>query len=316
MRLTRVISLATGPAADSGSSVEDNLQTMLYWLEQSAKLKPDFVCFSEIALHLGLSPAERLVKAEPVPGPSTLKAAEYAKKLNTYVIWTLIEQDGNRFYNTAVLIGRTGQIIGRYRKFQPTGYEMADGVSPGAEIPVWQTDFGRVGAAICFDIKFPDIGLALSRGKANIVFWPSMFVGGLRVNSWARDYGFHMVSCYTGGCTIVNSDGQNVFAKDQPPPFAPGKGLIASAFAELNTDCKTYHLDYNQHKLPAIKDKYGSGVDICYNRDEGTFVLSSKTADRNVEDIEQEFELEDLRDYLDKAENLGRATRSREEKLS
>jgi len=107
-----------------------------------------------------------------------------------------------------------------------------------------------------------------------------------------------------------------LFRSDQPPPFAPGKGLIASAFAELNTDCKTYHLDYNQHKLPAIKDKYGSGVDICYNRDEGTFVLSSKTADRNVEDIEQEFELEDLRDYLDKAENLGRATRSREEKLS
>jgi predicted amidohydrolase len=274
---------------------------MLYWLEESAKLRPDFVCFPEIALHSGLTPAEGLIKAQTIPGPSTSKVAEYAKKLNTYIIWTLIEQDNNRFYNTAVLISRTGRIIGRYRKFQPTSYEMADGISPGTEVPVWQTDFGRVGAATCFDIKFPEIGLALSRGKANIVFWPSMFVGGLRLNSWSRDYGFHMVACYTGGCTIVASSGRDVFGKEQAQPFPPGQGLLASAFAELNTDCKTYHLDYNQHKLSAIKDKYGEGVDICYCRDEATFVLSSKMDDYSIGDIEQEFELEDLRDYLDKA---------------
>ncbi len=309
MRLARIVALATGPGVDSGVSVEDNQQTMLYWLEESAKLRTDFVCFSEIALHLGLTPAERLIKAETVPGASTSKVAEYAKKLNTYVIWTLIEQDGNRFYNTAVLISRTGQIIGRYRKFQPTSYEMADGISPGTEVPVWPTDFGRVGAATCFDIKFPAIGLALSRGQANIVFWPSMFMGGLRLNSWSRDYGFHMVACYAGGCTIVASNGRDVFRKDQDQPFPPEKGLSASAFAQFNTDCKTYHLDYNQHKLPTINDKYGEGVDICYCRDEATFVLSSKMADRSVEDIEQEFELEDLRSYLDKTENLSKVNR-------
>ena len=309
MRLTRIVALATGPAVDSGASVEDNQQTMLYWLEESAKLTPDFVCFSEIALHLGLTPAERLVKAQTVPGPSTSRAVEYAKKLNTYVIWTLVEKAGSRFYNTAVLISRTGQIIGCYRKYQPTIYEMNDGISPGTEVPAWQTDFGRVGAAICFDLKFTEVGLALSRGKANIVFWPSMFVGGLRLNSWSRDYGFHMVACYAGGCSIVASNGQEVFRKEQDQPFPPGKGLSASAFSELNTDCKTYHLDYNQHKLSAIEDKYGEGVDICYCRDEATFVLSSKRADRSVEDIEDEFELEDLRDYLDKAEDLSRANR-------
>ena len=77
--------------------------------------------------------------------------------------------------------------------------------------------------------------------------------------------------------------------------------MTASAFAELNTDCKTYHLDYNQDKLPQIEDKYGSGIDIYYCRDEATFVLASKMPNCSVEDIEREFGLEDLRDYLDKA---------------
>ena len=143
MRLTRIVALATGSGVDSGASVQDNQQTMLYWLEESAQLRPDFVCFSEIALHLGLTPEERLIEAQTVPGPSTSRAAEYAKKLNTYVIWALIEKAHERFYNTAVLISRTGQVIGRYRKFQPTIYEMDDGISPGTEIPVLETSLCR-----------------------------------------------------------------------------------------------------------------------------------------------------------------------------
>ena len=298
MRLVRVVALATGPGTNAKTPVEKNLQTMIYWLEQSSKLKPDFVCFSEIALHLGLSPKEWSANAQTVPGTSTAKAAEYAKTLNTHIVWTLVERDKELLYNTAVLIGRDGQITGRYRKYQPTDYEMTGGISPGTEVPVWQTDCGRVGIATCFDIKFPEVGLALARGKANIVFWPSMFAGGLRLNSWARDYGFHMVSCYAEKCTIIDSRGRK---KNHDQPFIPAKGLLAGAFAQLNTDCRTYHLDYNQDSLPAVKDKYGEGIDIDYLRDEGIFVLSSNMPDRSVEDIQREFGFQDLRDYLDKS---------------
>jgi len=301
MQLVRIAALATGPGPDDNASVEENQRSMLYWLERSATLRPDFVCFSEIALHLGLEPQEQLAQAQTVPGLSTAMASKYAKKLGTNIIWPLVECDQGRYYNTSVLIDRYGQIIGRYRKFQPTSYEMADGICPGTEIPVWQTDCGRVGIATCFDIKFPEGGLALARGKANIVFWPSMFAGGLRLNSWSRDYGFHMVSCFAGDCAIITSNGQRRSGRGQAPPFAPGQGLLSSAFAELNTDCKTYHLDFNQDVLPKIKDKYGSGIDVYLCRDEATFVLSSQMADRRVEDIEREFRLVDLRDYLDKA---------------
>lgn len=301
MKLVRIVSLATGPKQDSKASVEQNQQTLLYWLEQSSKLRPDFVSFSEIALHLGLDLQERLAQAQTVPGPSTSEASKYAKKLGIHIIWPLVECDRGRYYNTSVLIDRSGQIVGRYRKFQPTSYEMADGICPGTEVPVWQTDCGRVGISTCFDIKFPEIGVALSRGKANIVFWPSMFAGGLRLNSWARDYGFHMVSCFAGDCAIVTSNGQRISGEDRAEPFAPGQGLLASVFAELNTDCKTYHLDFNQEILPKIKDKYGSGIDVHFCRNEATFVLSSQMTDHTVEDIEREFGLVDLRDYLDKA---------------
>lgn len=298
MQLARIVLLATGPATDRRASVEANQRTMLYWLERSAKLRPDIVCFSEMSLHLGLTPQEQQSGAQAVPGPSTAKASAYAERFRTHIIWTLIERDHQGLYNTAVLIGRDGQIIGRYRKFQPTSYEMAAGICPGMDVQVWQTDFGRVGIATCFDIKFAEVGLALSRGRANIVFWPSMFAGGLRLNSWARDYGFHMVSSFSEKCTVINSRGQQ---EDCQQPFSSGNGLLACAFAELNTDCKTYHLDYNQDKLAEIEIKYGDGIDIHFCRDEAMFVMSSQMPDRSVQNIEREFELEDLRNYLDKA---------------
>ena len=301
MRLTRIVSLAIGSETPRPASVEDNQRLMLHWLDRSAELKPDFVCFPEIALHQGLAPPQELAEAQTVPGPSTEVASEHAKRLGTHVIWPLVEREAGRCYNTSVLIGRDGRIIGRYRKYQPTSYEMADGICPGVEVPVWETDRVRVGIAVCFDVKFPEIGLALSRGRANVVFWPSMFVGGLRLNSWARDYGFHVVSCYAHDCTIVDAGGRRVSTGQAGRAFAPGDGLLVSAFAELNTDCKAYHLDYNQDKLPAITEKYGSEIDVCYCRDEGTFVLSSNMQDRSVLDIEREFGLEDLRAYLDKA---------------
>jgi len=54
-----------------------------------------------------------------------------------------------------VLIDRQGKVAGEYRKMRPAESEMKMGVKPGqSNPPVFQTDFGKIGIQICFDIKY------------------------------------------------------------------------------------------------------------------------------------------------------------------
>jgi hypothetical protein len=76
------------------------------------------------------------------------------------------------------------------------------------------------------------------------------------------------------------------------------------AFADVNTDAKAYHLDFNQEKLGAIEAKYGPGVRFSILRPEATFVMESLMDEVSVEEIEREFALEDLWTYYDRSRKM------------
>lgn len=80
------------------------------------------------------------------------KAAQY----NTYIVMNFHERDGERIFNTSLLIDRRGNIAGKYRKTHLSLNEYEQGISPGDELPVFDTDFGRVGMLICWDMYFPE----------------------------------------------------------------------------------------------------------------------------------------------------------------
>jgi hypothetical protein len=107
--------------------------------------------------------------AEPVPGPSTARLGELARARKTYVVAGLIERDGVAIYNTAVLIDREGRLAGKYRKVHPAYDEIEGGITPGDQYPVFQTDFGKVGMMICWDVHFADPARALAFQGAEII---------------------------------------------------------------------------------------------------------------------------------------------------
>lgn len=292
-------------ASKGDERVEKNRRMILECLDRAKALRPDFVVFSEIALQFEAAPTTEAMKhAEPIPGPSTKIVGEKARELGSYVWLPMFENLGGKMHNSVALIDRGGEVAGVYRKYHPTGYEIEDGVHPGEEEPVWETDRGRVGCAVCFDLKYPEVGLGLSRGKAQVVFWPSMFKGGQRVVAWAMDYGFYIVTCEASEGQIVDPCG-NVIARSGPRiELTEMPATLTWVVEEVNTDRKTYHLDFNQEKLPAVIEKYGAGVSVQYCTPEGTFSLASNLEELSVEDIEKEFQLEDLRDYLDRADRL------------
>src|SRR3954467_7302594 len=68
----------------------------------------------------------------------------------------MLERDGSILYNTTGFFDRNGAIAGKYRKVQLPLSEVSAGISPGSDIPVFQTDFGKVALLICQDTAFPE----------------------------------------------------------------------------------------------------------------------------------------------------------------
>ena len=302
MKRTRLLSISF-PSGGYGS-VEENRDQMVMYLEQAGKYQPDFVCFTEVARELGVPRNHQAWKGELIPSPTTEALGATARKYQTHVIVGMQERAGNRTFNAAVLIGRDGEVIGIYHKVQPTIGEMETGTISGIKAPTWETDRGQVGMCICFDLKFPEVAMMLAREGARMVFFPSMFHGGMRHGAWARDYGVFLVVSQSQESVIVDMCGRRLAWQGYQEPLV-GKGdLLPFAFAEVNTNCKAYHLDFNQEKLGRVEAKYGSGVRFSILRPEATFVMESLMEDVSVEQIEDQFGLEDLWSYYDRARRV------------
>lgn len=300
-RFVRVSTIAYQEVEAGDRFQERTRDKMANYLELAARAKPDLVTLPE-TFNLGGIPFEQWRDlAETIPGPLTDRAAEIAAKHRMYVCVPTLERDGDRLYNTAALLDREGQVIGKYRKNQPTIGEIEYGIIPGTEAPAFDTDFGKVGAAICFDLKFVEVGKRLADNGARLVLFVSAFIGGQRLAHWARDFGFYVLSCCSARSYLVDMTGRfigetgweiNQVRSGLVPPIYSGV---------INMDRMWFHLDGNQNRFPEILARYGGGVEIEVLYPEAGFSLASLMDDVTVEDIVREFELEPWVAYMDRA---------------
>src|SRR5207248_418599 len=96
--------------------------------------------------------------------------------------------------NSAILVDRTGEVRGRYDKMFPTVTELDKGVVPGTEAPCFETDIGRIGMLICFDLNFNEAHESLAWGKPDVVVFPSMYRGGLQAQALAFELSAFVVT--------------------------------------------------------------------------------------------------------------------------
>jgi predicted amidohydrolase len=154
-----------------GKSPDDNRRQFAPLIEEAARQKADLVVLGECLTIVGngVSVADA---AEPVPGPSTEYFGKLAQQHNMYIVAGLYERDGHLIYNTAVLVGPDGSLVGKYRKITLPRDEISSGVAPGHEYPVFQTRFGRVAMMVCYDGFFPEVARRLSNRGAEVIAWP------------------------------------------------------------------------------------------------------------------------------------------------
>ena len=274
---------------------------MAEYLEQAALAKPDLVVFPETS-NMGGVPWEQWPEhAENIPGPLMDRAREIAAKHKMYLCIPILERDGEKLFNTACFIDRTGAILGRYHKYQPTIGEMEAGIIPGVEAETFDTDFGKVGAAICFDLKFIEVGQRLAANGARVVCFCSAFIGGDRTLHWARDFGFYLVSSCSARSYIADMSGRFLGTTGGEDNQVRAGLLPPLLSTIINTDRMLFHLDYNQNKFQDILKKYGPGVEIENHYPEAHFTMASLMDDVTMEDIVQEFALETWTQYLARA---------------
>jgi predicted amidohydrolase len=167
----RKVRLASVHFRPGGKSPEANREEFAPLIAKAARQKADLVVLGETLTYFGTRKGFADV-AEPVPGSSTEYFGELAKKHNLYIVAGLNERDRHLVYNVAVLLGPDGKLAGKYRKVCLPRSEIADGIAPGSEYPVFDTRFGKLGMMVCYDGFFPEVARRLSNRGAEVIAWP------------------------------------------------------------------------------------------------------------------------------------------------
>ena len=307
-RMIRLAAVSYAPPFHDHAKLGVQLDGVREMLAKVVKERPDFVCFPEICACSGEGLAKG-VAAAPELEPYTAVVGGLAREFNVNLIVPFIERYQGRVYNSTPIVDRAGKLSLVYRKNFPTTGEMEAGISPGWEVPVADCDGVRVGAAVCFDLNFPEVAEELQRQRARVVFWPSMFWGGRLLHHWALRYGFYIAVAFGPESAIIDMSGRYLTKQGAETYQVRGGRLPPWALADVNAERELYHLDFNQNQFVAIREKYGPEVEIEVHQPEAFFLLASHKPGLTVENIAAEFKLERLYDYL------ARSVKMREEHL-
>jgi predicted amidohydrolase len=155
---------------DTGSA-SASVEQFCRLAEANATNQIDLICLPEGITVVGTG-KKYFEVSEPVPGPTTERLGTLAKKLRSYVVAGLYERSGKLVFNTAVLMDRDGRLAGTYRKTHLPREEWEAGITPGDGYPVFETDFGKVGLMVCWDLQFPEPARALAAQGAEVIALP------------------------------------------------------------------------------------------------------------------------------------------------
>ncbi|MFJ5714249.1 carbon-nitrogen hydrolase family protein [Neobacillus sp. NPDC093127] len=171
-----------------------NLGKAIQYIAKAKSLGADFVIIPEFYMALatpksGVLPVDA---AEPLDGPFVTALKESARENEIYVVCGLYESksdDQKRAFNTTVFIDRSGQLIHSYRKthlYDAFSYHESETIIPGDnQYKVVETEFGKIGLMVCYELRFPEIARQFALQGADILFVPAGWVAGpMKEDHW------------------------------------------------------------------------------------------------------------------------------------
>lgn len=187
--------LAAAVQMTSTPDVDKNLVEAEELIDLAVRQGAELVGLPENFSFLGTE-AEKLQKAEEIAE----KSEKFLKKMAQRFQVTLlgggfpVPVEGNKAYNTALLIDANGQEIARYQKVHLFDVNIPDGipyresstVMAGTQLPpLYQSDrLGNIGLSVCYDVRFPELYRHLSKQGADILFVPAAFTAYTGKDHW------------------------------------------------------------------------------------------------------------------------------------
>ncbi len=234
---------------------------------------------------------------EPMDGPTVQALAKLAKKHHTYIVSPIDCERGGCRFNTAVVLDRAGQIVGSYDKAFPywSEFDHAQKVQPGRSAPVIQTDFGKLGLAICFDVNFPEVWQRLADAGAELVAWSSAYSAGTHLQAYALLHHFYiMTSTSAGDCQAYDLTGERILDERSD-------GIHISHLT-LDLDRGIYHTNFNEEKKAALLKEHADEVrQVKWLEREQWFVLQALKPGVSARGLARQYGLEDLRSYISRS---------------
>ncbi len=179
---------------------------------------------------------ENLNQAETIPGPTTDAFTKLAAELGVVIVLNIFEKgDTGATFDSSPVIDTDGTILGITRMVHITEYEFFHEqgyYAPGDQgAPVYETKFGKLGVAICYDRHYPEFMRALAVKGADIVFipqagsvgeWPEgLYEAEMRVTAFHNGY-------FTALCNRVGQE-ENLNFAGESFVCAPNGEVLARA---------------------------------------------------------------------------------------
>jgi len=130
-----------------------------------------------------LKDAESFDDLSKAPTVAFLK--EISKRLGVYIVAGSIPERGaeDKIYNTSLVLNKNGEIIAQCRKVHlfdidipgKITFKESEYLIPGNKIITFDTEFGRVGVAICYDMRFPELALLMAKKGCKLIVYPGCF---------------------------------------------------------------------------------------------------------------------------------------------
>ncbi len=262
-RIVRCSLIQASNAASPELGLEQVKQAMiekhLVLIQRAADAGSQITCLQEI-FYGPYFCAEQTTRwydfTEEIPGGPTIRLMQdLARKHRMAMIVPIYEREiEGVYYNTAAVIGRDGEYLGKYRKTHiphvAPGFWEKFYFRPGnLGYPVFDAGFAKIGVYICYDRHFPEGARALGLNGAEIVFNPSATVAGLSEHLWKIEQPAHAVAngYFIGAINRVGTEPPwNIGQFYGSSYFCDPRGQIVAQASRENDEVLTADLDLDQ----------------------------------------------------------------------
>lgn len=234
------------------NDVQANVDKGVAWLERAVReYDAELVAFPETVTtgyETGFDAEDLWDLVDEAPGRITRDVQLAAKSLGVHVVWGSYRRGPERgvVYNSAILIGPDGEVIGIYDKTHPAPWERRDGggwAAVGTRADVFETSLGSIGMIICYDGDFPELSRLLAIKGAEVIVRPSALQRSYDIwyiTNCARAYDNHV---YVVASNLVGPDaldnygfGHSMIVNPIAWRLAQARGTQEIIAAKLNPD--------------------------------------------------------------------------------